>query len=1230
MLGLQLRPRYSRQVAPERRAAGQPNESMFVGLAEGIPQWGRDDYDRFARESYGRIPLVYAVINAIATSAAEARLRPMVGSDKNRKELTNVPIANLLKKPNRRQGWYAFGVSYHTAMQYSGNAFIYKPRNAAGVPVQMRILRTGRMQIVPGPNGDPQQYIHRIDGKDYPIAPQDIIHIKRDDPADDWFGLSPLHVLARSTQIKVEMQKVQWASFHNGGVMSGILTMDRELDDDEPDEYRRQWRQQFSGLQAGGIAVFGASLKYQQIAMNLDMMAMPDLQHMSDTDICCLPGTEIITRAGLISIEAIHVGDEVLTHRGRWRQVLRTMISPSSGRPIVETTAKGFEPLRTTADHPVYAAHFSRNRVNRASLERFDWTQAGSLQPRNTRRRGRFDALVLPMLAPGTLQPVEVMEHLAIGRHIPVGVINGRVTSNNPLAHSLPASVPLTAAFGRLLGYYLAEGSQGRHGTVLWYFHREEVAFQNQVLADLREVFGLDGMIVEKGSVTVVKVSCALLSELLGKKTAHTKAIPSWAWEGDDEFRAALLNAWIDGDGHRYERDRVIGTTVSRDLAWGMRLLAISLGYPASVRSYVQKDAFIDGRRIRGGPCYDVAWHGGERGQTGSYRFEGHYLTGVVKSVAPIEYDGPVYNLEVEDDNSYVTTGGTVHNCSVFQTPPSVVYALISQTRGAAIGAGGAELEDQRKWWENCLNPEMRLLMEGLTIGLQPDFGTDWELDADTSKIRALQDDEDAKSSRILSLWNGGLYTRDLALMKLGEEPIGGRAGTVYRIPSNVEEKTAEEMDEIPEPPPPMIHVMDGTASPDGTVPAALPSGRPHTPELGPVARVPGQDHMARQARHQALIEEARAAQIAPAITVFTDHHRKLADRAAGLLGRKTPVAPSVLIPAEADAQLATELRTLALRTAEATWRAANDSGLVGDVPWQPHTPVVQAIIKRSGERAEAINARARAGLAEMLRLGESRGYDRRQIANGVTAETYPGVRSLLTEFYRARAPQLARAEVNRITRWTQEARVAANLTADGSPSESTVADNRDGRTRAFAAALLALWRRLQAGEITRQEYDAEVAKLAQSTSDAMIKAVADREGADVSDVLSGGTAHRISTLIAKSLLVASAGAALFRSGVEPPSDAMAQKYADQAAGALWAAEHVAEAGAQPEGSIGTWEAEDDANTCGPCSQLDGQEFTPDDVPEIGEVCEGELLCRCKVNWTRDPGRPASWPGGGA
>src|SRR5580693_184140 len=46
---------------------------------------------------------------------------------------------------------------------------------------------------------------------------------------------------------------------------------------------------------------------------------------------CLLPGQEIVTKAGMKPVEQIVPGDEVLTHRGRFRKVTRTMTREHEG-----------------------------------------------------------------------------------------------------------------------------------------------------------------------------------------------------------------------------------------------------------------------------------------------------------------------------------------------------------------------------------------------------------------------------------------------------------------------------------------------------------------------------------------------------------------------------------------------------------------------------------------------------------------------------------------------------------------------------------------------------------------------------------------------------------------------------------------------------------------------------------------------------------------------------------
>ena len=75
----------------------------------------------------------------------------------------------------------------------------------------------------------------------------------------------------------------------------------------------------------------------------------------------CFPaGTMVATRRGLIGIEAVQVGDEVLTHERRFRRVLRTGCKSA---PTVVLKGQGHHGFVTTANHPFLA----RKRTSRST-----------------------------------------------------------------------------------------------------------------------------------------------------------------------------------------------------------------------------------------------------------------------------------------------------------------------------------------------------------------------------------------------------------------------------------------------------------------------------------------------------------------------------------------------------------------------------------------------------------------------------------------------------------------------------------------------------------------------------------------------------------------------------------------------------------------------------------------------------------------------------------------------
>jgi hypothetical protein len=128
-----------------------------------------------------------------------------------------------------------------------------------------------------------------------------------------------------------------------------------------------------------------------------------------------------------------------------------------------------------------------------------------------------------------------------------------------------------------------------------------------------------------------------------------------------------LLKAYIDGDGYCYRGDGYWrASTVSEELAQNMATLAnklgcaanINIGTPLSPRRLVNNPRISYNLR----PPIDILIRLQQKRRIKTSFADG-FQESLIKRIVKAEYNGPVYNLEVAEDNSFVTAQGAVHNC---------------------------------------------------------------------------------------------------------------------------------------------------------------------------------------------------------------------------------------------------------------------------------------------------------------------------------------------------------------------------------------------------------------------------------------------------------------------------------------------------------------------------------------------------------------------------------------
>jgi hypothetical protein len=389
--------------------------------------------------------------------------------------------------------------------------------------------------------------------------------------------------------------------------------------------------------------------------------------------VCVVPETLILTDGDWRPASEVSVGSFVLTHKNRWRKITKVMQRPHEG---VMTRLKlcGLTPMILTSEHPIYAITRRSRWDNEAGRswtvspyrDVFDpeWVEAGKLRIRDV-------ALVASPILP------------------PKGL------SAPPLLGPTGAPFDLTGPLARLLGYYLAEGCVCNN-SVPFVFGAHEDKYASEVLELGQELFGVPGKKTLREAHNAIEVvfHSKHLSEWLKLECGErcdTKRVPPWLM-CSAAARETLVGVWR-GDGgffqvagarkHDAPRWNSHFTTTSKLLAEQVAVLVRSLGFSTSIQHH-KKPASRDGSdRLPWSRVYVSDKHDipefrrlvleGKLDANGSARKrrDDGLWRRPVRSLTEILYTGPVFNFAVEEDESYTTSGGTVHNCGyhIFGAP---------------------------------------------------------------------------------------------------------------------------------------------------------------------------------------------------------------------------------------------------------------------------------------------------------------------------------------------------------------------------------------------------------------------------------------------------------------------------------------------------------------------------------------------------------------------------------
>jgi intein/homing endonuclease len=261
--------------------------------------------------------------------------------------------------------------------------------------------------------------------------------------------------------------------------------------------------------------------------------------------------------------------------------------------------------------------------------------------------------------------------------------------------------IPVDDDFMTLAGYYLAEGclsgKDRKPYEQFFYFHERESVHVERLSRILKTLGLAVDVRYRRHTAEVVTHSLALgrLLETLFGRGASEKHLPEWMERLPVTKQRALVRALWEGDGYCGRvRGYARATYCSSSWRLGTQVhqMLLRLGIAAFVHHRDQP-----GRRrnwvvsVTSGPALarlgeilDERLASGAR-STGQAALDDRALYLGVRGVRRTHYHGPVHNLEVEGDHSFVTPGAGLHNCEV-NGPGEARAADIGVAGGKGIG----------------------------------------------------------------------------------------------------------------------------------------------------------------------------------------------------------------------------------------------------------------------------------------------------------------------------------------------------------------------------------------------------------------------------------------------------------------------------------------------------------------------------------------------------------------
>lgn len=376
---------------------------------------------------------------------------------------------------------------------------------------------------------------------------------------------------------------------------------------------------------------------------------------------CFVPGTMVLTDNGYKNIEDIQEGDMVLTHTNQYQKVIKPMKNYCNSF-VYKIDTMCSDPIYTTEEHPFYIR------------ERY-WKYSKDCRYKDGASKGKEKKQRL-FTEPKWVKAKDLTRDCYVGiainqkSEIPKwdGMMfhwsDGRKDRYSNKLKKYMDNPDFWWVVGRYLGDgWLVDGYGSNPSYGIKICCAKEETYE---ITDVLDRLYMNYTVASEKTVNKIQISMKELYEfcLQFGRGAKNKHLTSTVLNLPVNLLSAFLNGYISADGC-FTQNKFKMTSISRELLYGVgQCVAKVYHMPFSMyKTERPKTCVIEGRTVNQKDSYDLTFKTYKAKQDKAF-YEDGYIWCPINHISTKDYNGYVYNMEVENDNSYVVQNIIVHNCT--------------------------------------------------------------------------------------------------------------------------------------------------------------------------------------------------------------------------------------------------------------------------------------------------------------------------------------------------------------------------------------------------------------------------------------------------------------------------------------------------------------------------------------------------------------------------------------